>query len=298
MSILKDALFIVTGAASGIGQATAIQAAAEGARVLASDVNAAGLARTAEAIRQAGGLVETATLDVSDADQIVAYAGQVAAAYPGQRLILLNNAGVALGAGMFEENTLEEFEWLLRINLWGVIRMTKAFLPLMHAGAGGHIVNVSSVFGLFGAPESAAYSTAKFGVRGFTDTLRNELTDGRIQVSTVFPGGVKTNISAGARLGSARTKEQQEIFNRRFAKSSRTTPEQAARTILRGIARNKARILIGADARLIDFLTRLLPTGYGRLLLPLIRRTFAPKEALALTPRQQPADAPPGVRAS
>jgi NAD(P)-dependent dehydrogenase (short-subunit alcohol dehydrogenase family) len=274
MTDIRNAVFIVTGAASGIGQATAIQAAAAGARVLASDVQAEGLARTAATIEQAGGQVETTLLDVSQPDQIVAYAAHVAATYPGQRLILLNNAGVALGAGTFEQNTLDEFAWLLEINLWGVVRMSKAFLPLLRAG-GGHIVNVSSVFGLFGAPLNAAYSTAKFAVRGFTDVLRNELAGSNIQVSTVFPGGVKTNIAAGARLGAHVTPEQHAKTNRRFDKSARTTPEQAAAIILRGIQKNKARIIVGPDARVLDWLTRLLPVRYARLVLPGVRKAFS-----------------------
>lgn len=273
MTALKNAVFIVTGAASGIGRATAIGAAAAGARVLASDVNAEGLARTAASIGQAGGQVETQVLDVANPDHITAYAQHVAAAYPSQPLILVNNAGVALGAGTFEQNTLEEFAWLLEINLWGVIRMTKAFLPLLRAG-GGHIVNVSSVFGLFGAPQNAAYSTAKFGVRGFTDVLRNELAGSNIRVSTVFPGGVKTNIAAGARLGASVTAEQHARANRRFDKSARTTPEQAAASILNGIEKNKTRIIVGPDARILDWLTRLLPVRYARLVLPSVRKAF------------------------
>lgn len=278
MTQLRDSLFIVTGAASGIGRAVAMQAAAAGARVLASDVNAAGLAETAALVQQAGGQLATAALDVGDTEQVNAYARQVAAAHPGQRLILLNNAGVALGAGTFEENTAEEFDWLLHINLGGVVRMSRAFLPLLRAG-GGHLVNVSSVFGLLGAPASAAYSTAKFAVRGFSDALRNELIGSGVRVSTVFPGGVRTNISANARLGSGYTAEQHARANRRFTKSARTSPEQAAASILRGIARNKARILVGPDAHVIDWVTRLLPARYGALLLPLLRRTFAGRPA-------------------
>ncbi|WP_151088562.1 SDR family NAD(P)-dependent oxidoreductase [Hymenobacter baengnokdamensis] len=276
MTSIKDSLFIVTGAASGIGQAVAIRAAAQGAHVRASDVNAEGLARTAATVRQAGGRLETSALDVSQADQIAAYARHVAETYPGQRIILLNNAGVALGAGTFEQNTLEEFAWLLEINLWGVVRMSKAFLPLLRAG-GGHLVNVSSVFGLFGAPQNAAYSTAKFGVRGFTDVLRNELAGSAIRVSTVFPGGVKTNIAASARLGVSVTPEQHAKANRRFDKSARTTPEQAAVLILKGIEQNKARIIVGPDARVMDWLTRLLPVRYARLVLPGVRKAFSSK---------------------
>ena len=188
MTQLRDSLFIVTGAASGIGRAVAIQASAAGAHVLASDVNATGLAETAALVRQAGHQIETAALDMGDIAQVDAYARLVAATHPGRRLILLNNAGVALGAGTFEENTAEEFDWLLNINLGGVVRLSRAFLPLLRAG-GGHLVNVSSVFGLLGAPESAAYSTAKFAVRGFSDALRNELIGSGVRVATVFPAG-------------------------------------------------------------------------------------------------------------
>lgn len=273
MSQLQDSLFIITGAASGIGRAVAVQAAAAGAQVLATDKHAAGLAQT-QALVAAGGRLVTAQLDVADASQIEAFAAQVASAYPGQRLILFNNAGVALGAGTFEENEQADFDWVLNVNLYGVIRMTKAFLPLMRARGAGHVVNVSSVFGLFGMPESAAYSTAKFGVRGFTEALRHELRGSGIQVSTVFPGGVRTNIAASARLGAGRTPEQQALASQRFARSARTTPEAAARRILRGIRAGRGRILVGPDAYLIDWLTRLAPGLVGRLLLPWVRRAI------------------------
>ena len=280
MSQLPHSLFIITGAASGIGRAVAVQAAAAGAQVLATDINATGLAQTQALIQDAGGQVQTALLDVADAGQITAFAQQVTQAHAGQRLILFNNAGVALGSGTFDDNSLEDFEWVLGINLYGVIRLTKAFLPLMRAQNAGHIVNVSSVFGLFGMPESAAYSTAKFGVRGFGDALRNELRGSGIQVSTVFPGGVKTNISVSARLGGPRTPEQHEQANRRFERGALTTPEQAARTILRGIQANRARILVGPDAHLLDWLVRLLPTGAAGLLLPVLQGTFTPQPTI------------------
>lgn len=277
MSQLPDSLFIITGAASGIGRAVAGQAAAAGALVLATDRNATELARTQELVRAAGGHLETALLDVADPAQITAFAADVAAKYPGRRLILLNNAGVALGSGTFDHNSLEDFEWVLSINLWGVIRMTKAFLPLMRAQNRGHIVNVSSVFGLFGMPESAAYSTAKFGVRGFSDALRNELRGSGIRVSTVFPGGVRTNITVSARIAGPHTPALHAHANARFARNALTTPEQAARRILRGIARDKARILVGPDAHVLDWLTRLLPARAAGLLLPLLRRAFPPR---------------------
>lgn len=285
MTALKDSVFIVTGAASGIGQATAWLAARRGALVLATDVDAAGLARTVDVIGQDGGRAEAALLNVADAGQIEAFARHVARTCAGRRLILFNNAGVGLGSGTFDRTSLEDFEWLLSINLWGVVRLTKAFLPLMRAQNAGHIVNVSSVFGLFGAPENSAYSTAKFAVRGFTEVLRNELHGTGIRVSTVFPGGVKTNIAASSRLGGGHTEAQREYVKKAFERSALTTPDQAARTIVRGIERNQARILVGPDARVFDWLTRLLPVASALLLLPLVRRSFAaPPPAAAPAP--------------
>lgn len=284
MTQIKDSLFIVTGAASGMGRAVSIGAAREGAHVLATDVNQTGLVETAAAIRQAGGRFDAVPLDVGDAAAIEAFADWVARSFPSQRIILLNNAGVGLGSGTFVQHDLADFEWLLNINLWGVVRMSRALLPLMLNRPGSHVANVSSVFGFCGPPETAAYSTAKFAVRGFTDVLRNELAGTGVSVSTVFPGGVRTNIAATARLGGGRTEAQRAIVAEKFAQNSMTSPEQAAEVILKGIRRNKARILVGFDARVIDWVTRLLPTGYSPLLLPGIEKTFLPKEARDLAP--------------
>lgn len=294
MTRVRDSVFIITGAASGIGRAVAIGAARAGALVLATDVNRAGLDETAVLIQQAGGKVQSRRLDVADAEQITAFADYVAQAYPDQPIILLNNAGVALGSGDFLRTSLADFEWLMTINFWGVVRMSRAFLPLMLARPGSHLANVSSVYGFFGPPESSAYSAAKFGVRGFTDCLRNELISRSVAVSTVFPGGVRTNIAAAARLGGGRTEEQRAIVVRTFGENSQTSPEQAAGVILRGIERNRARILIGADARFIDRIKRLLPTGYSRIVVPLIRKVFMPDEALRL--EQPPENRPISTR--
>ena len=279
MTQIKDSMFMVTGAASGIGRAVAIGAARAGAYVLATDVELTGLTVTAATIQEAGGRVEAMPLDVGDAGQIDLFADRAGRMFPHHRLILLNNAGVGLGSGTFVQNELADFAWLLNINLWGVIRMSKAFLPLMLNRPGSHIANVSSVFGFCGPPETAAYSTAKFAVRGFTDVLRNELAGTGVGVSTVFPGGVRTNIAATSRLGGGRTEAQRAIVAEKFAQRSMTSPEQAAEVILTGIRKNKARILIGFDAQMIDWITRLLPTGYSPVLLPGIEKTFLPKEA-------------------
>lgn len=272
MTLIQGSLFIITGAASGIGRAVAIQAAAEGAEVLACDIHTAGLTDTTDRIRQAGGQATPFQLDVADKKGILAFAEEVRRAFPNRRMILLNNAGVALASGTITETALDDFEWLLSINLWGVVRMTKAFLPQMLTLGEGHIVNVSSIYGLMGPPQQGAYATAKFGVRGFTDVLRNELKGSGLQVSTVFPGGVKTNIAASARITVAHTTEEKEAVLKKFTDAALTTPEKAAQRILSGIRRNQTRILIGPDARVFDWLTRLMPVRYASIVMPLLER--------------------------
>ncbi|MBC3786801.1 SDR family NAD(P)-dependent oxidoreductase [Spirosoma utsteinense] len=278
MNLFQNTTVIITGAGSGIGRQLTSQAAAEGAHVIATDVNETGLAETKQL---ASGNVTTARLDVADAEAIRSFADKTIPTLANTRLVLINNAGVALGSGPFSETSLDDFDWLLNINLWGVIRMTKAFLPYMldrdrDGGPGSHIVNLSSVFGLAGVMHQSAYCTAKFGVRGFSDVLRMELMDTRIRVTCVHPGGIKTNIAANARLGSSgfvsRSMHRQGAAS--FARVARTTPEEAARQIIAGIRQQKARVLIGTDAYQIEWLTRLFPTRYVQLMRQQIEKTF------------------------
>jgi len=273
MSSIKNHTILITGAGSGIGRQLTIQAAATGAPVVATDINRDGLAETA---RLAGGTVTTHQLDVSDAAAIRQFATNTIPTLNGRPLLLVNNAGVALASGPFSTTELDDFEWLLNINLWGVIRMTKAFLPYMTEQNAGHIVNLSSVFGLAGVMNQSAYCTAKFGVRGFSDVLRMELLDTPIRVTCVHPGGIKTNIAASARQGSNTpvTDAMKQNAISSFEKAARTTPDEAARQIWRGVELNKARVLIGADARQIEWVTRLLPTRYVNIIRSKIDRTF------------------------
>lgn len=271
---LQNAIVIITGAGSGIGRQLAIQAATEGAQVIATDVNEAGLIETTNLVK---GNIQVRQLDVSDAEAIRMFAAETIPTLADQRLILINNAGVALGSGPFAETELDDFEWLLSINLWGVIRMTKAFLPYLIEQNEGHIVNLSSVFGLAGVMNQSAYCTAKFGVRGFTDTLRMELLGTNIGVTCVHPGGIKTNIANNARIGKGgfvtETMHKQGAIS--FEKTARTTAEEAARQIWDGVRRNKARVLIGSDARQIEWLTRMFPTAYIRLMRDQIEKAFS-----------------------
>lgn len=273
MNLSPNTTVIITGAGSGIGRQLTIQAATEGAHVIATDVNEAGLFETKQLTL---GNVTTDRLDVSDADAIRAFAEEIIPMLADQRLILVNNAGVALGSGPFSETSLADFEWLLNVNLWGVVRMTKAFLPHMTAQKTGHIVNLSSVFGLAGVMHQSAYCTAKFGVRGFSDVLRMELLDTNIGVTCVHPGGIKTNIATNARIGNGGfiTDAMHRQGAISFEKVAKTTPEEAARQIWNGVRQNKARVLIGADARQIEWLTRLFPTRYVRLMRRQIEKAF------------------------
>ncbi len=273
MSPFTNSVALITGAASGIGRSLAIQAACQGAHVIATDINEAGLAETNQF---AGGKLECHRLDVSNADAILAFADKIIPTLNARPLLLVNNAGVALASGPFSETSLTDFDWLLSINLFGVIRLTKAFLPYQVQTNSGHIVNVSSVFGLAGVQHQSAYCTAKFGVRGFTETLRMELMGTGIGVTTVHPGGIDTNIARAARLGSggfvSEAMHKQGAIS--FKEAAKTTPDEAARQIWAGVENRKVRVVIGADGRLIDRVTRLFPSGYTKMIKNQIEKAF------------------------
>ena len=263
MTHIAGKVAVVTGAASGIGQATACLLAAEGARLAITDVDAKGLERTAEKIRAAGGEVTTYIVDVANKDAVYDFADQVAADMGGADIVL-NNAGVAQVA-LVEELTYEDFEWVMNIDFWGMVYGTKAFLPQLQAKGAGHIVNVSSIFGLISVRTQSAYNSAKFAIRGFTEALRLEMKGTDIGVSCVHPGGIKTNILRNARFLQSTTVGEREEAQTGFDQLAKTTPAKAAQTIVNGIKKNKPRILIGFDARMVDWVQRLLPTRYGFL---------------------------------
>ncbi len=195
--------------------------------------------------------------------------------------MLFNNAGVAL-AGNVDEMDAANLEWLLGVNLWGVLHGTRAFLPHLRASGEGHVVNVSSVFGLIAMPTQSAYNVAKFGVRGLTEALRMELAieGAPVSATCVHPGGVRTNIVHAARLdASGPEAPTRDEITAEFERAARTSPERAAQKILRGVRRDAARVLVGADAWLIDRLQRWLPTGYQRLIVWATRRRLAKRAA-------------------
>jgi NAD(P)-dependent dehydrogenase (short-subunit alcohol dehydrogenase family) len=258
----------VTGAGSGIGRALAVELAGRGAALALCDVDTAGLAQTVAQCESRGAKVSARPLDVSKRAEVYAWADAVAEEF-GTVNLVVNNAGVALGTSI-ESMQWHDFEWLMGVNFWGVTYGTKAFLPHLIASGDGHVVNVSSVFGLISVPTQSAYNAAKFAVRGFTDALRMELemAGHPVSATTVHPGGIKTNIVRNGRvdptIGEAAT--DKDKAHRDFQKMARTTPEQAARTILGAVRANKRRVLVGPDAYAIDLISR-LPAGlYQRVL--------------------------------
>ena len=269
MKDFQNKVAVITGAGSGIGRALARDLAAAGARLALSDVNQVGLQETADSLGLGSDRLITEAFDVADRDAFYAFAERVTGHFGAAHLVF-NNAGVALGATV-EDMSYEDFEWLMGINFWGVVHGTKAFLPHLKAAGEGHIVNVSSVFGLIGVPTQSAYNASKFAVRGFTEALRQELEmeGGRVSCTSVHPGGIKTNIAKAARMsdGVERiTGASKEQAIQDFEKMFRTTPEEAASTILKGVRGNKRRVLIGSDAIAVDTMQRLLPTSYQRLI--------------------------------
>lgn len=263
MKDLKHKVAVVTGAGSGIGRALAQALATRGCRLALSDVNETGLKETAASCGSTE--VRTYTLDVADRDAIYAHAEQVAKDF-GQVNLVINNAGVALSASV-REMTDDDFRWIMDIDFWGVAHGTRAFLPHLIASGDGHVVNISSVFGLIGVPKQSAYNSAKFAVRGFTEALRQEMKLERqpVAVSCVHPGGIRTNIANSARMGKS---EDADAQRKGFDKLAITTPEKAAGIILRGILKDQSRILVGPDAWGIEAINRLLGAAYQ----PLVER--------------------------
>ena len=263
----------ITGAGSGIGQATAIALAEKGCHLSLSDVNDKGLAQTLEKLGPYPVKVTVHHVDVGDRAAVYQYAEDSVKAHGNVNLII-NNAGVGLGETV-EAMSYENFEWLMNINFWGVVYGTKAFLPHLKQSGDGHVVNISSIFGIIGVPTQAAYNAAKFAVRGFTESLREELDieGGCVSATCVHPGGVKTNIARNSRMGEMGNMsigDQEEIADL-FDRIAMSTPEQAANAILRGVQKNQRRVLIGADAVLMDATQRLMPTAYQRFLETLFR---------------------------
>ena len=263
MKHLKGKVAVITGAGSGIGRALALEMGRAGCRLALSDVSETGLRGTVAACEAIGVEARGYVLDVSKREAVYAHAEDVKRDF-GNANLVINNAGVAVAA-LASETSWADFEWLMGINFWGVTYGSQAFLPQMIESGDGHLVNISSVFGLIAAPGNSAYNAAKFGVRGYTECLRLELMmQGHpVQVSCVHPGGIRTNIARTARKGES---NKERDLGGEFEKLARTTPEQAAAIIVKGILADKPRILVGGDAVVIGGLARLLGIGYQPLI--------------------------------
>lgn len=277
MKTFENKVAAITGGASGIGRALAVELARRGCHLALSDVNEAGLRETAGIVESYGVRVTQQRLDVADRAAVHEWADRVVADH-GQVNLIFNNAGVALGATV-EDVSYEDFEWLMDINFWGVVHGTKAFLPHLKTAGDGHVINISSLFGLLGIPSQAAYNAAKFAVRGFTESLREELDMMHCGVSatSVHPGGIKTNIAKSARMdasvGSLGLDQKNSIA--KFEKLFMTTAERAAKVILAAVQKDKRRVLIGQDAHVGDLVQRLMPTAYQPLINYFVRKTMA-----------------------
>ena len=263
MKFVAGGVAVVTGAGSGIGRALAQQLAAAGSALAIADVDKAGLAET-EASLHGTAEISTHVLDVSDETAVRDFAADVVARHR-RVTLLINNAGVALH-GRFEEIALDDFRWVMNINFWGVVYGVQYFLPVLKQQPRGHIVNISSVFGLVAPAGQSAYSASKFAVRGFTEALRHELLGSNVFASCVHPGGIRTAIARRARLGANAPVGSRDEAVARFERLTPNSAEYAAAHILQGVEAREPRILIGRDARGIDVLQRLRPASYWKTL--------------------------------
>lgn len=269
----------ITGAASGIGRALALELARRGCHLALADLDVEALARTAEQAAACGIKVTTTVLDVSDRAAMFAWAADAVREH-GRVNLLFNNAGVG-GATVAETVRIEDFEWIMNINFWGVVHGSQAFLPQLRASGEGALVNISSLNGLMAMPTRGAYNASKFAVRGYTEALRMELEleDACVSVTCVHPGGIATNFARQGRVDAdvqRLTGESQDLAKRSWNQMlQRTTPEAAALQILAGVSRRARRVLVGSDAWLMDKLVRLLGAGYQVLLIRATRRLRA-----------------------
>jgi short-subunit dehydrogenase len=277
MTAISGSAAALTGAASGIGRALALQLSARGCDLALADRDEAGLQAVAAEIAKASPRKVTLhRVDVGDPGQIRDFANAATAAHPALNIVI-NNAGVALLGG-FSEIDQAQMDWLFNINFWGVVHSTRAFLPHLAQQREAHIVNLSSIFGIIAPPGQTAYSAAKFAVRGFSESLRHELAmaNSPVRLSVVHPGGVSTSIVRNSRTGIGVTDNARRAQSiDRFDAMAKTTPAAAALRIIEDIENNAPRILIGGDARFMDLLQRFRPGTYWKVLAKRIEKMTA-----------------------
>jgi len=267
----------VTGAASGMGRSLAVALARRNCEVAVCDVDEGGLEETTRLVQAANPRIRVTTkrVDVADAGAVHAWANEVVTEH-GRCNLVFNNAGVSYAATV-DGAEHEDFERIVDINFWGVVHGTKAFLPHLRASGDGHVVNTSSVFGLIAFPGQCTYNATKFAVRGFTEALRIELeiTGAPVSATCVHPGGIKTNIARASKMHPSMADlgvGDLEQTKSRFERAFRVSADDAAETILRGVQKNARRVLVGADAHVIDLVQRIMPGSYHGMLARMSRR--------------------------
>ena len=279
MKTLDDKVVVITGAGSGIGRALALNLAKRGSLLAISDVDDAGLAETVDLVKAAGAReVRSDHLDVADREAMVAYAAAVAEQF-GRVNVIINNAGVAL-AGDLNDLEYKDIDWIVGINFTGVLNGTKEFLPHLIASGDGHVVNLSSLFGLVSMPGQSIYNATKYAVRGMSEALRIEMlmAGHNVGVTSVHPGGIKTAIARNARVSAKEDKEATaKLFDKKLAKM---TPERAAEIIVDGILKNKARVLVGLDAHALHSFAKFTGSRYQDVIARVSKRVLPDKATI------------------
>jgi len=266
MKELLGKVVVLTGVGSGIGRELAIALSQQKVKLALNDIDEAKLDETIALCRHNGSDIFSYAFDVSSKEEWKVFRDKVIAQY-GHVDIVINNAGVALGNYTIDEVSLEDFEWLMGINFWGMVYGTKFFLEDLKSRKESAVVNISSVFGLGGVARNGPYCASKFGIRGFTETLRMEalLSYPHVQVHSVHPGGIKTNIARKAPWNPVYSELEKQAQLKETEAAFVTTPAAAAKTIIKGIRSNRSKILIGKDAWLFDKIIRLFPVGYTKV---------------------------------
>ncbi len=286
MKDLNGKVAVVTGAGSGIGRATALALAEEGCQLAISDINEQELLVTQGLIEAYNVKVHAHNLNVADQNAVYEYADEVAAVF-GKVNIVVNNAGVAIN-GSLENTSIEDFEWIMNINFWGMVYGSMAFLPHLKQSGEGHICNVSSMCSITAFAAVGAYSCSKFAIRAFSEALCTELAveECGVGVTSIQPGLIKTNLVRGARIDNAILEAQGmdvEEFQANYKKQAFNTPETVAKAIVKSIKKNKLRALVGFDAHLVDWATRLFPVWFRKITAIVVRKGRAKNQKLAVS---------------
>jgi NADP-dependent 3-hydroxy acid dehydrogenase YdfG len=263
---------VITGAGSGIGRALAVNLAKKGSKLALSDIDTEGLAETVRQAEALGATVKSDRLNVAEREAVLAYADAVVAHF-GEVHQIYNNAGIAYN-GDVENSEFKDIERIMDVDFWGVVNGTKAFLPHVIASGDGHIINISSLFGLIAVPGQSAYNAAKFAVRGFTEALRQEMlvAEHPVKVTCVHPGGIKTAVARNATVADGQNAQSfAEFFDKHLALHS---PEMAAETIIDGVRKGRARVVIGWEAKALDVLARIIGSSYQRIIATAVAKFF------------------------